>query len=166
MAETINQIVGDTIGRIGTVEMTLRALIVFLYGLILGRLLFWRAFGKWSPPDIMVAIIVGSNLSRTLTGPAPLIPTLTATTVLVLAYWAVSSAARRWASLDWLVKGEALSLVRQGKVDPATMRRAALSERDLHEALRQHGVEHLDQVGSAYLERNGAISVLRKAESE
>jgi uncharacterized membrane protein YcaP (DUF421 family) len=58
--------------------MSLRGLSVFLFGLALLRVFGRTAFGKQSPLDIVVAIVVGSNLSRTLTGNAPLLPTFAA----------------------------------------------------------------------------------------
>ncbi len=161
MIETLQQLTGDSIGRIGVSEMLVRALIVFVYGLVLGRLAFTRAFGKWSPPDILVTVVVGSNLSRTLTGPAPLVPTLAATTALVAAYWIISRIASAWEPFDRLLKGRAILIAREGKLDPAALRRAALSPSDIEEALRERGFQTLQDGDESYLERNGQISVLR-----
>ena len=49
-----------------------RAVLVFAYGLLLVRVAGRRIFGKWSALDIIVSIVVGSNLSRALTGSAEL----------------------------------------------------------------------------------------------
>lgn len=147
--------------HIGIGQMCARALIVFAYGLIITRIGAWRAFGRWSAPDIIVAIIIGSNLSRTLTGPAPLIPTMAATTLFVLAYWLVSLAATRSDFLDWLLKGGPIKVISNGEVDSSALRRALISTRDLHEGLRQKGVATTDNVVSAQVERNGTITVIR-----
>jgi len=66
---------------VGAGQEAARAVIVFLAGWGMIRLFGRRAFGRWSALDIVVAIVVGSNLSRTLTGSAPLGGTLLATTV-------------------------------------------------------------------------------------
>lgn len=42
-----------------------------------------RVFGKWAALDIIVSIMAGSNLSRALTGNAPLGGTLAATSLLM-----------------------------------------------------------------------------------
>jgi uncharacterized membrane protein YcaP (DUF421 family) len=154
-------VIGEGGGRIGWSEMAVRALIIFLYGLVVTRVGVWRAFGRWSTPDIIVTIIVGSNLSRALTGPAPLFGTLFATTVFVAAWWAISFAASRSAALDWLFKGGPIKIVSNGKIDSAALRRALVSERDLHEGLRQKGVATTSNVVSAQVERNGSITVIR-----
>lgn len=155
-------IIGEAEGDIGWAEMSMRALIVFVYGVIATRVGAWRAFGRWSPPDIIVAIIIGSNLSRTLTGPAPLIPTLVASTVFIGAYWLLSFAASRSNWLDWLFKGSPVPIVVEGAVDRSAMRRAVLSQRDVDEALREKGVAQPSRVVTALLERNGRITVIRK----
>lgn len=43
-----------------------------------------RVLGKWAALDIIVSVIIGSNLSRALTGQASLAGTLAATTVLTM----------------------------------------------------------------------------------
>lgn len=153
--------IGEAEGEIGWAEMSVRALIVFVYGVVATRVGAWRAFGRWSPPDIIVAIIIGSNLSRALTGPAPLIPTLVASTVFIAAYWLLSFAASRSDRLDWLFKGAPIPIITGGAVDRAALRRAVLSKRDVDEALREKGVAQSSRIVTAVLERNGRITVIR-----
>lgn len=156
-----NVAIGEAYGEIGWAEMSVRALVIFLYGLIVTRLGVWRAFGRWSTPDIIVTIIVGSNLSRALTGPAPLVSTLAATTAFLFFWWIVSFAASRSDTLDWFFKGQAIPLVTGGVVDKEAMRKAVVSKRDLDEGLRQKGVAQSGRVVTAFLERNGNITVIR-----
>ena len=153
--------IGEADGDIGWAEMSVRALVIFIYGLVITRLGAGRAFGRWSTPDIIVTIIVGSNLSRALTGPAPLISTIAATTVFIGAWWLVSFAASRSEKLDWLFKGHAIPLVVGGAVDTRAMRKGLVSKRDLDEGLRQKGVVQPGRIATALLERNGSITVIR-----
>ena len=108
----------------------------------------------------MFAIIIGSNLSRALTGNSPFLPTLIATTGLVLFYWIITHVAARWHRFSWLVKGGATELVCNGELNVAAMRRFAISVGDIEEAMRRMGIKDLSQVSSATLERNGNISVV------
>jgi uncharacterized membrane protein YcaP (DUF421 family) len=59
-----------------------RAAIIFAYALFMVRLSDPRTFAQWSALDIVVSMIVGSTLSRALTGNAPLLATLAAVTIL------------------------------------------------------------------------------------
>ena len=60
---------------------------IFVFGLALVRLAGRRVFGKWAALDIVVSIIIGSNLSRALTGNAPLWGTLAGTALLMALHW-------------------------------------------------------------------------------
>jgi len=145
----------------GWLQLSVRALIIFVYGLAITRIGAWRAFGRWSSPDILVAIIIGANLSRALTANCPLIPTIAATTVFIAAYWMVSFLASRSERFDRFVKGIPVPIIRNGELDQAAMRRSVLSRRDVEEALRQKGVAQESRVAAALLERNGTITVIR-----
>lgn len=146
-------------------QMSLRAVVVFLFGLLVIRLFGRRAFGKQTPLDIVLAILIGSNLSRTMTGNAPLGATLAATAILVMLYWLNSRFAARWHGFSAALKGRAIRLVRDGTADEERMRRHGVSEGDLVEAARQSGLAR-DDVRQAYLERNGDISVIGRQRRE
>jgi uncharacterized membrane protein YcaP (DUF421 family) len=138
-----------------------RAVLIFIYGLILLRVAGRRMFGRWSALDVVGSIIVGSNLSRTLTGNAPLWGTLAATTVLVMLHWALSHVVARSPRLSRLVEGHGVKLAVDGLLDRRTVLRRAVSEKDLHEALRGSGVEDVSQTRLVTLEPSGKITVLK-----
>ena len=158
--ESIDGLIGMDGGSIAWWQMSIRAAVVFLFGLVLVRIFGQRAFGRQTVLDVILAIVVGSNLSRTMTGNAPLFPTLAATTGLVLLYWVFAQIAARWHRVSWLVKGGVIQLAHDGRLDRRAMRRSGISEGDIEEAMRRSGIGSIDQVRSAYLERNGKISVL------
>lgn len=143
-------------------QMTIRAVLIFLFGLALLRIFGRRAFNKSSSVDIILAILVGSNLSRALTGNASFGPTVAATTAIVLLYWVITELAYRSSGVGWLVKGRAERLVSNGKVNWQAMQRHGFSEGDLAEALREKGITQLQHVAAAYMERDGSVSVIRK----
>jgi uncharacterized membrane protein YcaP (DUF421 family) len=140
-----------------------RAILIFAYGLVLVlvRVAGRRLFGKWSALDIIVSIIIGSNLSRALTGNAPLWGTLAATTLLVGLHWILAQAAARSPRLSRVLEGHGIRLAIEGEADRAAFLREAVSEKDLHEALRQSGVEDVTQTRLVTLEPSGTITVLK-----
>lgn len=155
----------DLIGRDGAditaLQMVVRAALVFVVGLVLVRLAGKRVFGQWGALDIILSVIIGSNLSRIITGNAPFIPTLCASFVLVGLHWGLAYAAVLVEPLGVLVKGKPVRLVCEGEVDRRAMRRNGVGEHDLQQALRCAGVANIESVNAAYLERSGAISVLK-----
>ncbi|PJK29919.1 DUF421 domain-containing protein [Minwuia thermotolerans] len=162
--ETFYELIGRGAEPLAWWQMCIRAAIILTYAVALYRLMPRRAFGNSAAIDIAVMVIVGSCLSRALTGTAPLLPTLAAMALFAALYGGLSWAAyySRWASK--LVKGRSLLLVKDGEVDWKAMRLAQLGHRDLEENLRQNGVAQIESVAEAHLERDGSISVVRRAE--
>ncbi len=155
------EIFGDT-HTLSIGQECARATLVFTYGLLLVRFAGRRAFGKWAALDIIVSIILGSNLSRTITGSAPLIGTLAATTLILLLHWAAAQAAARSRTLSFLLEGRAVDLVLNGEFHEQRTRRHSVSLVDLDEALRDSGLETIDQAEKVVLEPSGKINVLAR----
>ena len=153
-------IFGDR-GNIDLLQECARGAVIFPFGLLLLRLSGKRTFGKWSALDVVVSIIVGSNLSRALTGTAPFLGTLAATAMLVALHWGVAHMAARSRVFSRLVEGKAAELGASGKLSVQEMRKHAVSEVDLAEALRQVGLEDVRTSRKITLEPSGKITVLR-----
>ena len=144
-------------------QMSLRAVIVFVAAIAMVRLGDKRFMGRSTALDVMLGIIIGSVVSRAITGNAPFFPTLGASLVLVLLHWLLSAIAFHSPRFGKLVKGHERTLVRDGEVQWTEMRRSHISEHDLQEAMRNHGQSpDVRAVKSAHLERSGEISVIRR----
>jgi uncharacterized membrane protein YcaP (DUF421 family) len=144
-------------------QLALRTLVVFLFGVAVVRIADRRFLGRNAGFDVLLAIVLGSVLSRAINGQAPLVKTLGASALLVLLHHLLSAATCRWSTLSKLVKGNAVLLVKDGEIDHQAMRRAHISMDDLKENLRLNGnVTDLAEVAEAQLERDGRISVVRQ----
>ncbi len=159
--ETLNDIFGPDKG-ISWGQECARAILIFAYGLVVVRIAGRRVFGRWSAIDIVVSIIIGSNLSRALTGNAPLWGTLAGTTVLLALHWMLAQGAARMRWLSRLVEGAPIPLAERGEPDDRKMRRHGVSIADLHEALRDKGLEHVSQTRAINLEPSGKVTILKK----
>lgn len=141
-----------------------RAVLVFVYGLIMLRVSGKRTFSQWSALDVILSIIVGSCLSRALTGSAPLLGTLAAVAVLVGLHVLAAYASARFKRASEILEGVPTSLVRDGKLDETARLRHLVSHCDLEQALREHnlkGSQDLGQVALVQLEPNGKLTVLK-----
>ncbi len=144
-------------------QMGARAVVIYLAALVIVRLGDKRFLGQNSAFDVILAIMLGSVLSRAINGSAPFLETIAGSAVLVLLHWLLAVAAFRWHWLGSLVKGTPRLLIRDGTVQADAMRASHIGEHDLREGLRLQGnVNDPLQVHQAYLERNGKISVLPK----
>lgn len=137
-----------------------RAVLIFVYGLFMLRLLGRRIFGKWAALDIVVSMIVGSNLSRALTGTAPLAGTLVATTLLIGLHWCLAQMAARSRRLARLLEGAPIHVVRSGVLDDETRKRQSVTMADIHEAVRQKGLSGIEAAKGVILEPSGKLAVL------
>lgn len=160
MMAMLHELIGTQGQDIGVLQMSLRAVLIFILGLLIVRFAATRAFGKWSALDIILAVIVGSNLSRAITGSAPFLPTLTATILLVGLHGLLARASARWSWLSTLTKGRSVSLAMDGVLDEAAMKKAGLGPGDLRMALRAAGYDDVSEIRSASLERNGDITII------
>jgi len=144
-------------------QMSLRAVLIFFYGLLLVRFVARRRiFGKNSVLDIVLAVLVGSTLSRALTANAPLLPTLLAAAVIVLLHRVLSDVSLHVKAVDRLLKGRALLMVRDGKPVEQNMHKGGVTLVDLREAARASGMEDIGAIDEAYLDLNGKIHVVRQ----
>jgi uncharacterized membrane protein YcaP (DUF421 family) len=146
---------------IGLLQMSLRAVIVYVVTVAIVRLGKKRFMGRTTAFDVILGIMLGSIVSRAITGNAPFFPALAASAVLVAMHWLFSGIALHWHGFGWAIKGGPELLVRDGKVDERMMRRVHMTEHDLWEDLRGKSVSDLKQVSEARLERSGQLSVLK-----
>lgn len=145
-------------------QMAWRAVIVFLVAVVLARLGARRFLSHSAGFDMMVAVVLGSVLSRAINGDARFLPTLGTSGLLLLLHHLLATLTLRSHPFSQLVKGRPLVLVRNGVVDPAAMVEAKITPDDLEASLRLNGnVFRLEEVAEARLERSGAISVVQRS---
>ena len=148
-------------------QIAARAAIVYLGGLIIVRIGKSRLISRTTSLDVILGFILGSLLSRGITGHASISGTLLASAVIVAVHWVLTDIARRSHGFGNLLKGNTELLVENGHVLRRAMSHSHISEHDLIEQLRLRGVDNLHEVRAAYKERNGEISVLtRKPEPQ
>lgn len=143
-------------------QMAARAVVVFMWILVLLNVADLRLVGKISGSDALSLVVLGSILSRAINGQAAFFPTLGVSGLLVLLHRGLMAVAyhSHWISL--MAKRRDTVLVRNGKIDWAAMRRANITEDDLLENLRLNGnVGTIAEVKEARFERSGTISVLK-----
>ncbi len=143
-------------------QTAMRAVVMYVVTLIFVRFAKKRFLGSASAFDVVVGIIVGSIASRTITGNAPLLPSMAAVAAIIVVHWLLSGIAVRSHGFGKTIKGSSQVLVSNGQVDEAVLRAVHMTERDLNEALRQQGVDEIADVAEAHLERNGSVSVIKR----
>jgi uncharacterized membrane protein YcaP (DUF421 family) len=165
MEELLDELIGldATAESINTLQMSVRAVLVFFVALALLRLAGKRTFGSNSPFNVVLKIILGSVLGRAIVAASPLLETLVASTVMVGLHRLLGIAAYRSHTIGKLIKGEAVVLAENGELNQAHMRQNDVTENDLHEGVRSTAnLDDLSQTEIVRLERDGEISVVKK----
>ena len=142
-------------------QVAARAIVICVGGIVMVRLGKSRLISRTSAIDVLVAFLLGSLLSRGITGSASISGTLVACAVVIALHWLLTLIAFYDHRFGNLVKGHANPLIKDGVVIWENMRKSHISEHDLIEELRLNAnLEDPKLVKAAYKERNGAVSVV------
>jgi uncharacterized membrane protein YcaP (DUF421 family) len=148
-------------------DLVLRGLAVYLFLLLIFRVSGKRSLRNATTFDFVLLLIVAETTQQALvgddssvTGAFLLIVVLVGTDVLL-------SLVKRWSPrLDRLIEGQPLVILRNGVPLRRRMHLERVDEEDILTAARErHGLERLEQIKRAVLERNGAISIVPRSDS-
>ncbi len=146
-------------------QMALRAIIMYVAGLMMLRLAGDRRFGgRYTDFDVILSITFGSLLSRGINGSAPFWVTIGAGFVLVGMNRLFAFIAKRSRRFSQVISGNPLTLIQDGEIQLSNMNKAHVSQTDLISSLRSNA--HLSdpsKVKVARFERSGQISVIPAA---
>jgi uncharacterized membrane protein YcaP (DUF421 family) len=144
-------------------EMVLRGSAVywFLFGLF--RFVLRRDAGSVAIADLMLLVLIADAAQNAMSGGYQSLAD-GAVLVATLAGWnyALDAASYHFPRVRRVMEPPPLTLVVDGRVIRAHLRRELVTMDELHAALREQGVEGLEQVKSARMEPDGRISVIRR----
>jgi uncharacterized membrane protein YcaP (DUF421 family) len=143
-----------------------RGLAVYLFVFFVFRIAGKRTLSEATAFDLALLLIISETVQQamvngdeSLTNAAVLIVTL------VCADYLLSLMKHRFPAFDSVLDGTAVILLRDGKVVQERLDHERVDTSDILEAARiQQGLETLDQIKLAVLERGGKISIIPNAE--
>jgi uncharacterized membrane protein YcaP (DUF421 family) len=138
-----------------------RATVIYMFLLVVIRLLGKRTVGHSTAFDFMVALILGEVVDEPIYGDVPFAQGLVVIAVIAAWHWTNSWLSYRSRGIDWLTGGQPRVVVKDGTVDRGAMAKELLNEAELWSLLREQGIERLEDVKTATLEPGGKLSVLR-----
>ncbi|HEX8678725.1 MAG TPA: YetF domain-containing protein, partial [Chthoniobacterales bacterium] len=149
--------------QLTALQLSSRGIVVLFAALILARIGAKRALARKTPLDMILIVIVGSLLSRSVNGGGPLFGTITAAFVLVVLHRLLEFFAYVWHPLGVAMKGAPGIVIEDGRYIEKTLLQNHITRRDVEEDLRLKGkTEDISNVRLAYVERSGDISFLYK----
>jgi uncharacterized membrane protein YcaP (DUF421 family) len=142
-------------------QVAARAIAIYVIGLAIVRLGKSRLISRATALDVILGFILGSLLSRAITGHASLSGTTVASAALVAAHWSFTALGFHFHWFGTLIKGHAVPVIENGQVRQENLRSSHISTADLLGELRLQGVDRIEDVKRAYKERNGEVSVIK-----
>ena len=143
-------------------EPVLRALGCYLLLLVVVRLSGKRGLAQVTIFDLILLLLISQAVGQALIGNDSSLTTAAVITVtLVVINRANDAAAHRWADMSHVLEDAPLVLIENGHVHDERMTQMKIRLDDVLETARMdEGVERLEQIKHAVLERSGAISII------
>lgn len=144
-------------------EILIRGTAMYWFLFLLFRFVIRRDVGAVGIADMLVLVIVADAAQNGMSGEYT---SITDGMVLVstLIGWNVflDWLSFRYPSIQKLAEPRPLPLVQGGRMLKHHMRRELITEDELWSKLREHGIESIEDVKTAYMESDGQISVIKK----
>jgi len=166
LRDGLDSLFGNTSTELTAGNVAARAVVTFIVTVAVIRLGNKRLFGKGTAFDTVVAIMIGSVMSRAITGSGAgtMLGTWSAGLALIAMHWLLSWLSYHIESLGTLFKGHQVQLVDGGEMVGAGMQRTGTTPRDLDRAMRASGTApDVSRIKLSYMERDGSISVVPKS---
>ena len=143
-------------------ELVIRGIAVYLFLLLIFRVSGKRSLRNATTFDFVLLLIVAETTQQALSGDDSSITGAFLLIVVLVGSDVLLSLVKRWSPrLDRTLEGQPLVILRDGVPLRSRMHIERVDEEDILRAAREaHGLQKLDQIERAVLERNGAISIV------
>ncbi|MBQ6707420.1 MAG: DUF421 domain-containing protein [Clostridia bacterium] len=143
----------------------IRTLILYIFVVTAVRIMGKRQIGELQPTELVITILLSEVASIPMEDPEiPIINSLIAIFLLVAFEIIVSVISMKSNRLRGIIQGNAVVVIRNGKIDQKELKRLRFTVDDILESLRQKDVFDINEVQYAVAETNGSLSVLLKDE--
>jgi uncharacterized membrane protein YcaP (DUF421 family) len=136
-------------------------LAVYLFIVIAIRLFGKKELAQLSVVDLVFILLISNSVQNAMVGPdSTLSGGLVAASSLFIVNYILKYLQYRFPKFGKIVQGDATMLIYQGKMLKTHMKNVKISEDELMEAVREHGVATIKDVDLAIMEVDGSISIL------
>ena len=145
-------------------DSVLRAVAIYAFLLLVFRITGKRSLAQITTFDFVLLLIIGEATQQALLGDDfSIINACIVIGTLMVLELGLSVVKDRWPTLDRVLESAPLIVVQDGKVLEERVARERVDLDDVLTAARElHGLERLDQIKFAILERSGGISIVPK----
>jgi uncharacterized membrane protein YcaP (DUF421 family) len=153
------------IGRLTGLEwVAIKAALLYLTAVFAFRLGERRTLAEMSAFDFVAAVAVGAIVGRVPNSDTTSYLAGAATLLTVLVCHGIISRLRQFPALSTLFDHPPRILISEGKMIKSELRKAGLTEHDLHGILREKGLLSLEEAHLVIFEQRGKISIVKRSD--
>ena len=142
-------------------ELLVRSAVVYAALIFFLRVTGKRQIGQLAPFDLVLLLVLSNAVQNSMNGgDNSLVGGLISAVTLIALNYVVGYATFKSKRVEAIVEGRPLVIVHNGHVFEDVLARAQITHHELDAAVRQNGFACVDDVQTAILENNGAITVI------
>lgn len=142
-------------------DIILRSISVYIFMIIALRIFGKKELSQLNTADVILILLISNSVQNAMVGSnSSLLGGITAAVALFCINFIYKKLINKSSLLKKLVENHPEILVRNGIIDFKIMSKLDISNEELEEAIREHGVENYKQVKLAMLEIDGNISII------
>jgi uncharacterized membrane protein YcaP (DUF421 family) len=143
-------------------QMVVNSAAIYLLLLFIFRIAGRRSLAETSTFDLVLLLIIGETTQEAMIGSDDsVLSAAVAILTLVSLDMGMSYLRKLFPAFDHLIEGRPVLLIRDGKIQEAALTANSLDHEDVKEAARlSHGLDKMEDVRQATLERDGQISIV------
>jgi len=145
----------------GYLKIALSSAAVYLFIVVAIRLFGKKELAQLSVIDLVFILLISNAVQNAMVGSdSSLSGGLVAASTLFLVNYLFKYLLYRFPKLGIIVQGTVLMLVYKGQANTVNLAKARITQEELLEAVREHGVSEIREVDLAILEIDGNISII------
>lgn len=142
-------------------EIIVRVLAVYFFMILAIRIFGKKELAQLSVTDLVFILLISNAVQNAMVGSdSSLSGGLIAALSLFAANYTLKKILNKSEALNTLLQGEATVLIYKGAIQKEHCRKADINMHELEAAVREHGVQSIDQVNLGMLEADGNISII------
>ena len=142
-------------------DIAIRSAAVYVFMLIAIRLSGKKELSQLNATDVVLILLISNAVQNAMVGPnTSLLGGFTAAAVLFLLNYILKKWLFKNKRFRDLINDKPQILIHNGNLDFKLLGRLGITNDELHEAMREHGIDHFKEVKLAMLEVDGNISII------
>lgn len=142
-------------------DIIFRSVAVYFFMTIALRVFGKKELSQLNTADIILILLISNSVQNAMVGPdTSLSGGLVAALVLFVINFIIKKLTHKYKVVSDLLLDKPQVLIHNGKLDFTILSKLDISDDELKEAMREHGIEHFSDVKLAMLEIDGTISII------